>query len=186
MWDSLAVSPIDALEVMLAAVGIYFTFLVLIRLLGQRVLASMSSFDLAAVIALGAVAGRSILGYTPTLGAGVVGVGTLLAMQALTGRLRQSRRGAALVSNRPMLLMAGDEIVHENLHRAHMVESELHSKLRLGGIRNTAEVACVILESTGTVSVLRRGELIDPVLLDNIRGAEQVPAEFIQGAPPAR
>lgn len=180
MWNSLTISPIDALVVMLASVAMYFTFLILIRMLGQRVLASMSSFDLAAVIALGAVAGRAILGYTPTLGAGVIGVGTLLALQALTGRLRQTRWGAALVSNRPMLLMAGDEVIRENLHRAHMVESELHSKLRLAGIRNPAEVACVILESTGSVSVLRRGELIDPALLSNVRGVERIPPGYVR------
>lgn len=185
MWENLGVTPVEAAMVAVSAVGMYFTFLILLRLLGQRVLASMSSFDLAAIIALGAVAGRSILGYTPTLAAGVIGVGTLLAMQAITGRIRQSRRGAAVVSNRPLLLMAGHDVMAENLHRAHMVEDELHAKLRQAGVRTTSEIACVILESTGAVSVIRRGELIDPVLLDDVRDAARIPAELV-GTPPSR
>lgn len=184
VWESFAISPMEALAVVTSAVGLYLTFLILIRLLGQRVMASMSSFDLAAVIALGSVAGRAILGYTPTLVAGIIGVGTLLAMQVVTGRVRQSRRGAAIVSNRPMLLMAGCGVITKNLHQAHMVEDELHSKLRLAGVRNTSEVACVVLESTGVVSVLRRGELIDPNLLRNVEDVDRIPDELI-GIPPA-
>ncbi|WP_026534803.1 DUF421 domain-containing protein [Arthrobacter sp. H14] len=179
MWENLGISPVEALMVAVSAIGMYFTFLILIRLLGQRVLASMSSFDLAAVIALGSVAGRSILGYTPTLTAGIIGVATLLAMQAITGRIRQSRRGSAIVSNRPLLLMAGREVLIGNLHHAHMVEDELHAKLRQAGVRATSEVACVILESTGAVSVLHRGELIEPDLLRNVQDAGAIPPELI-------
>lgn len=186
MWENLAVSPVEAVLVVVSAIGMYFTFLILIRLLGQRVMASMSSFDLAAIIALGSVAGRAILGYTPNLSAGVIGVATLLAMQAITGRIRQSRRGSAVVSNRPLLLMAGRDVMTENLHRAHMVEDELHSKLRQAGVRTTAEVACVFLESTGAVSVLRRGELIDPELLRGVEQADRIPPELIRGPPPTR
>ncbi|GAB3271696.1 DUF421 domain-containing protein [Arthrobacter pigmenti] len=184
MWENLSINPLEAALVVISAVGMYFTFLILIRLLGQRVLASMSSFDLAAIIALGSIAGRSILGYTPTLTAGVIGVGTLLAMQAITGRIRQSRRGSAIVSNRPLLLMAGREVMADNLHRAHMVEDELHAKLRQAGVRTTSEVACVVLESTGAVSVLRRGELIDPQLLGNVEDASRIPSELVGTVPP--
>lgn len=182
MWERLAVTPLEALAVVLSAIGMYFTFIVLIRLLGQRVLATMSSFDLAAVIALGAVAGRAILGYTPTLGAGIIGVATLVTLQALTGRFRQTSFGASLVSSRPLLLMAGAQVLHQNLRRAHMVEGELYSKLRLAGIRAAGEVACVILESTGTVTVLRRGELIDPALLEGIRDTQLIPPELVKTA----
>jgi len=75
--------------VVMSTAGIYVTFVVLIRLIGQRALSSRSSFDFAAVIALGAVAGRVILGYTPTLLAGVIGLTSLFALQAGFGILRR-------------------------------------------------------------------------------------------------
>ena len=58
----------------------------------EPTLAGMSSFDLAATIAFGAVMGRAVLGYTPTLAAGVSGMATLLALQAAFGVLRRSSR----------------------------------------------------------------------------------------------
>ncbi len=61
----LGLSWTDAATVVVSTVGIYLGFLVLLRIVGQRALAAMSSFDFAAAIALGAVMGRAILGYTP-------------------------------------------------------------------------------------------------------------------------
>src|SRR5436305_1558716 len=82
----------DAASVVVSAVGVYLGFLILIRLIGQRALASMSSFDVAAVIALGAVMGRAVLGYTPTLLGGLLGMVTLFALQAGFSLARRSGR----------------------------------------------------------------------------------------------
>lgn len=180
MWSDLAIGPMETLNVVLSTVGIYCTFLILIRVLGQRTMATMSSFDFAAVIAMGSVAGRAILGPTPNLAAGAVGIATLFILQAVAGQIRRNRYGASAVRNQPQLLMAGPEILHQSLLRAHIVEEELHAKLRLAGVRNTSEVACVILESTGSVSVLRRGEPIDAALVAGIRDIELLPADLLR------
>ena len=52
----------DAISVVLSAIGVYLAFLILIRIVGQRALAAMSSFDFAARIAVGAIMGRAVLG----------------------------------------------------------------------------------------------------------------------------
>ncbi|MFD1213102.1 DUF421 domain-containing protein [Arthrobacter sp. GCM10027362] len=179
MWEDYGLGWADVLRIVVSAVALYAVVLLVIRVLGQRTLATMSSFDLAAVIALGAVIGRAILGYTPTLAAGLVGLVTLLALQALSGQIRRFRGAAHLVSSRPILLMAGRRMLRENMVRAHVAEEEMLAKLRLAGIRHTSEVACVVLESTGQISVLRRGQPISPGLLADVLGAEQMPAELL-------
>ena len=88
----LGLSWTDAISVVLSAIGVYLAFLILIRIVGQRALAAMSSFDFAATIAVGAIMGRAVLGYTPTLGAGVLGMATLFALQSAFGRVRWNRR----------------------------------------------------------------------------------------------
>ena len=178
MWTAYGLTWADATRVVLSAVALYALVLVMIRVMGQRTMASLSSFDLAAAVALGAVVGRAILGYTPTLAAGALGLVTLLALQAATGQLRRYRKGMALVNNKAFVLMAGGEIVSENLRRTHVSETEIISKLRLAGIRNRTEVACVILESTGQISVLRAGVPIDADFLDNVAGADLVPRSY--------
>lgn len=184
IWEHLLLTPLQAVQVVMSAVGIYIVFLLLIRLLGQRAAASLSSFDFAAVLALGAVAGRAILGYTPTLGAGVVALMTLFAMQGIVGQLRRRPWGARLVRNPPVLLMAGDRIIEDNLVRCHIIDEELWGKLREAGVRNRSEVSCVILESTGAMSILRRGALIDASTLHGVLGAELMPDALIRPADP--
>lgn len=108
----------DAATVLVSAVGIYLAFLIMLRIVGQRALAAMSSVDLAAMIAFGAVMGRAVLGYTPTLAAGVVGMATLLAMQAVFGVLRHSSRLDRILTNLPVLLMADGVVLHHHLRKA--------------------------------------------------------------------
>ncbi|TDW28432.1 DUF421 domain-containing protein [Cryobacterium psychrophilum] len=179
MWTEFGLDWVDAARVVASSIFFYVAVLLLVRFLGQRTLATLSSFDLAAIIALGAVIGRAILGDTPTLFAGLLGLATLLSLQVATGQLRRSAKVARVVSSPAVLLMAGSRLLDDNLARAHIIDSEVYSQLRLAGIRSLAEVACVILEPTGQISVLRRGETIDPRLLADVIGGELVPPTFI-------
>ena len=178
MWNSLGITPIEALWVVISSLGIYFAFYLLVHGFGQRALASWSTLDRAIVIALGSVLGRVVLGYTPTLVAGIIGLATLFGMLRLEGYLRRTKRGAYL-SSKPILLMAGEHILADGMKRARIQEDELYFKLRQDGIRNFSEVALVILEPTGDVSVLRRGLPIDRVLLRRIPGGDRIPAELL-------
>lgn len=74
--------------VMVAAVGIYLTFLVAVRLFGQRILSPLGGFDAVVIFMFGAVAGRTVLGHPPSLAAGVIGLLTLMGMEALFGAVQ--------------------------------------------------------------------------------------------------
>lgn len=173
-WYSLGITPVEALWVVVSAFGIYLSFFLLIRGFGQRALASWSTLDKAVVIALGSVVGRVILGYTPTLAAGIIGLLTMFAMLRLEGYLRRTKRGVYL-SSKPVLLMAGDQIMDGNLRKARIQHDELYFKLRQAGIRNFSEVSVVLLEPTGDVSVMRRGEPVDRELLRRVADRDRIP-----------
>ncbi|WP_437583166.1 DUF421 domain-containing protein [Paramicrobacterium sp. CJ85] len=177
MWTEYGLDWVDAIRVVVSCIVFYGGVLLLVRVLGQRTLASLSSFDLAAIIALGAVIGRAILGDTPTLFAGLLGLATLLTLQAVTGQVRRFRRAARVVNSPAVVLMAGDELQLDNMARSHVVADEVYSKLRLAGVRNRSEVACVIMEPTGQISVLRRGAPLDDDLLRGVIGAERIPRD---------
>jgi uncharacterized membrane protein YcaP (DUF421 family) len=176
----LGIEAPHALAVVLSAVGIYLAFLVLVRIFGQRVLSGMSTFDVVVTVMVGAVAGRVVLGHPPTLAAGVLGLATLFALEAGFGRIRSGVRGAAVMNAPAVLLMAGDVVLERNLHRAHVVEAELYGALRKAGVRSLREIACVVFEPSGTISVLRRGEPVDPRLLRGVRDAHLVPRELLR------
>ncbi|MEW6877748.1 hypothetical protein V3M50_09145 [Trueperella pyogenes] len=68
--ELLGITGFQALAIVLATVAMYAFLLVLLRVLGQRVSARLSTYDMAAIIIIGAIAGRATLGHTPTLAGG--------------------------------------------------------------------------------------------------------------------
>ncbi|RMB59623.1 DUF421 domain-containing protein [Tessaracoccus antarcticus] len=183
MLEKLLVTPAEGLSVVISTAALYWGFILIIRVLGQRALARISSPDLATVVALGAVIGRAALGYTPTLGAGLLALVTLFAMQAMAGQIRRFTLYPRTLNNVPWLLMAGTVPITDNLRRTHLAEEELLGQIRLAGIRHLTEVACVILETTGEISVMRRGIPIDRKLMADVRGIEHLPEQFFDDSP---
>lgn len=157
-----------AATVVVATVCVYTTFVVLVRLLGQRSLASLSSFDFACVVAFGAVLGRTVLLDDPTLIIGVIALVTFFAMQGLLGALRQNRRIDRLMNRPPVLLAADGLLLRHNMRTVHVVEDEIRQALRRAGARSLGEVQYVVLERNGAVSVVRGGRPVDPWVLDDV------------------
>lgn len=155
----------EATAVVLSAVGMYGALLVLVRLAGRRILTALSSYDLAAGIGLGAILGRTILGYTPSLPAGLIGFTTLFVLHATTRTLARSRVVDRLLGSAPVLVMSEGAVVPGALRRAQITEDDLRLALRRAGIGSYADVGAAVVERTGTVSVLRRGQAFGDVLV---------------------
>jgi uncharacterized membrane protein YcaP (DUF421 family) len=159
--------------IVLSTASIYASVIVYTRIAGLRSLASMSSFDFAATVAIGStIATVANLG-TPTA-QGLVVLGLLFVLQAVVGVARRTRV-AGVVDNQPLLLMAGAEVLHDNLRRVRVTENELMAQLRLRGVVHLQQVRAVVLESTGSVSVLTSGDPPDAALLAGVREAERIP-----------
>lgn len=163
--DSFGMSWQDAITVAATAVGLYLLFLVLVRLLGQRILTSRSSLDVMLVITLGAVLGRAILGASTDLMGGAVAVLSLLLIQAVFSRLRRWRPTEHLVRLRPVVLIWNGTILEDHVQRTRLDDADLWARMRLVGVGSPDEVALMTMESTGEISVLRRGEPIDERVL---------------------
>lgn len=163
----------DALTIAATAVGLYVLFLGLVRVLGQRILSTMSSLDVIVVITMGAVLGRAILGVSTDLLGGAVAVVSLLVIQAVFSQLRRWPPTEHLVRTRPVVLVHDGWLLAENLRRTHLDEADLWARLRVSGVRSPDEVALMTMESTGQISLIRRGEPIDPRLLQGLRGLPQ-------------
>ena len=70
----LGIEPHRIPVVMIATLGIYLAFMLLVKLFGSRVLTSITASDAVIIIMFGAVSGRVIVGNPPTLAAGIIGL----------------------------------------------------------------------------------------------------------------
>ncbi|QWC83759.1 DUF421 domain-containing protein [Nocardioidaceae bacterium] len=179
-----------ALTVVVSTTVLYFVFVGVLALSGQRLLAVPTSLELALFTVLGAVVGRSLLGPEPSLGAGLVAIATLFSLEAVSGRLRtlRSRHAEERRSHaegradkdraKAVALVVAGRPVNEELRRRRVTEVALWSVLRQAGIRSYAEVALVVLEVNGRFSVLRTGEPIHPSALAGVRDANGIRARL--------
>ena len=172
MSDQFQISGATAATVVVTTVGIYLALVLLVRLLGPRSLTSMSSFDVASVVALGAVVGRTALLTDPTLMIGIIALGTFMVMQRLLGLVRENPRVDHLVNRSPELLMLDGVLLRGQMRKAHVVEEEIRQTLRRAGVHRLADVRCVVLERNGALSVVRADEPVDPWLLADVRGLD--------------
>lgn len=163
-WERLAV-------VVISGPLVYVAVIALTRLAGVRSLAKMSTFDFAATVAIGSTVASTVTGGAP-LSVGVLALTVLFGLQYGIASLRRRNLLYGLVDNRPVLLMAGPEILEANLQHARVSRDELWSQLRLAGVRHREQVHAVVLETSGDVSVIRTGEPLDEQLLDGVSGAE--------------
>lgn len=154
--------PTDVLFTVLVTIGatvvIYLTLFSLVRVLGARTLANLSTFDFACMVAVGAVVGRTAVLAHPNLLSGIVALVTLFALQGTFGFARARTRGARLVSPRPRVLVRDGAVDVAVLRRSRITEDEMRFAVRRAGLPGLAAVGLMVLEANGTLSVVRAGE----------------------------
>jgi len=159
--------------VALSALGTYLAILAYTRLAGLRSFAQISAFDFAMTVAIGSILASVAVTSSATLVDGLIALATLYAAQALVAVGRRRLGLARVVDNRPRAVMAGRQMIHDQLRAARLSHDDVLGKLRGAGVRSLDDVAVVVLETTGTVSVIRRGAgPLDPALLRGVAGAE--------------
>ncbi len=169
-WLTASWSTIGILA--LKAAGTYAAIVVFVRIAGLRSFSKMSSFDFAVTVAFGSVLASAVLGRTPPLAQVVVALLLLFALQALVAWGRRWEPFARAVDNRPLLLMAGPEVIDENLRTARVTRGDIAEKLRESNVIDMRQVRAVVMETTGDIAVLHAdpdGPPLDPALLDGVR-----------------
>jgi len=86
----------------------------------------------------------------------------------------RTERAERTVDNRPLVLMAGPQVMHDHLVAGRVTLDDLRGKLREAGVTRRDEVQLVILETTGDISVLTGREPVEPWLLEGVRGTGEL------------
>lgn len=145
------------LRVALMGVMAYVALVVMLRVSGRRTLSKMNAFDLVVTVALGSILATVILNPGVTLAQGSLAFGLLIAMQYLltwsSVRWPWVRR---LVTGEPALLLYHGKPLPGALRRARVTHDELRAAVRAAGLISLDEVEAIVLETEGSLSVVRR------------------------------
>ena len=92
----------------------------------------------------------------------------------------EESEGSRAVMNGNELVMAGPEILHENLKNVRMTENDLYAKLRQANVTRRDQIRAVVMETTGDVSVLHAdpdGQPLEDELLYGVENADRLREE---------
>ncbi len=150
----------------------YLCLVVLLRVSGKRTLSKMNAFDFVVTIALGSTLATILLNKDTSLAEGVLALGLLVGLQFLitwtSVRVRWMRK---LVTGEPTLLLHRGRMLGDALRRTRVTETEVLAALRSRGCAALQDAEAVVLETDGSLSVVRRSDPSEPAA-STLRGVK--------------
>ena len=137
------------------AVAVYVLFLVTVRALGKRTIGNFSAFDLLVALMLSEVVDEIIYGDVQFLqGTAVIAVigGLAYADEWLVYGSRTMRR---LIEGTPTIVVRDGEFDRHGMRKERMNEMDVLGHLRMQGINDMREVRLAVVETDGSLSVLK-------------------------------
>lgn len=155
-WDNLG-------RVLAVGVLAYIGLILLLRLSGNRTLSKMNSFDLVVTVAFGSTLSSLLISKDVTLAQGLVAIALLVFLQyAITWLSVRSGFISQAVKTRPTLIVRDGRFLPAAMKKVRVTEDEVRGALREKGLGGMEQVAAVVLDTDGKLSVIsmaKRGSL---------------------------
>ena len=137
-----------------------YTYLILVlRLAGKRSLAKLNAFDFVVTVALGSTLATVLLTSDVAFLEGALAFAMLALLQWTVSRLSIAwPEFRKLVRSQPRLLLENGCYFREAMTDERITEDEIESVVRSAGIGRLDEVGAVVLETDGSLSVIRFSE----------------------------
>ncbi|WP_141327266.1 DUF421 domain-containing protein [Myxococcus sp. AB025B] len=147
----------DLGRVLLVGGAAYVALVLMLRLSGPRTLSKLNAFDLVVTVALGSTLATVLLSSDVSLAEGLLAFAVLIGLQFLVTWTSVRWRGFnKLVKSEPVMLVHQGRLLPLAMRRARVVEDEVRSVLREQGVARLEEVEAVVLETDGSMSVIRQ------------------------------
>src|SRR5690606_19534039 len=159
----------------------YLGLVLLLRISGKQSLAKRSAYGFVVTVALGSVLASALLSQDVALADGLAALAVLLGLQfvlALTGsRFDPVQR---MATSQPTLLLKDGKVDEQVLLDERVSIAEIRAAARQHGHASLEDIAAVILESDGSLSVLSRLDGSGSALTD-VRGLDSAGRERTGG-----
>jgi uncharacterized membrane protein YcaP (DUF421 family) len=129
-----------------------------LRLAERRTLTQLNVFDLAVSIAVGAIVGRTATSSTTSFATGATALITMLLAHRGVAVLRRRGLLGRLLDRPPLLLIAHGRPRPEALKPAGLTERDLWRLLRQAGESEPDNLAYMLYEEHGVVTLIRPGQ----------------------------
>ena len=144
-------------EYVLRALLIYGFLLIILRLTGKRQVGQLAPFDLVLLLVLSNAVQNSMNAGDNTVGAGLVLVLTLVAVNGLVGWMTwRHKRMETFFEGSPQILVHNGLVDERKLASERITRHELMAAVRQAGVTDLGEVRVAILETNGRINVIAK------------------------------
>jgi uncharacterized membrane protein YcaP (DUF421 family) len=154
-WAEVFVPDKSLLESFLRGTAVYFTLLILVRVVPKRQIGSVGLTDVLLLVLLSECVSQALNNNSPSVANGAMAVLALLfwnfVLDWLAYRWPWFRN---VLEPRPVQLVRDGELLPKNMQKEHLAEDELLPQLRQKGFDGLESIKAVFLESEGKVSVV--------------------------------
>ncbi|MCV7153355.1 DUF421 domain-containing protein [Mycolicibacterium pyrenivorans] len=165
---------IDIVRVLLVGSAAYVTLIAVLRISGKRTLAKLNAFDLVVTVAVGSTLATILLNTDVSFAEGATAFALLATLQFLAATV-SSRLGAgrSVLTARPTLLVSQGRLLDDALRRQRVSADEIRQAIRSSGQGDVSQIAAVVLETDGTLSVIAGDKIGD---WSALAGVPDIPA----------
>ncbi|TDH58761.1 DUF421 domain-containing protein [Dankookia rubra] len=162
------------LRVLVVGTLAYAALVLLLRVSGKRTLAKLNAFDLIVTVALGSTLATVLLSKSVALVEGLTAFTLLAGLQYLVAWLSvRSPRFGDLVKSEPTLLLHRGRFLDGAMRVQRVTRAEVLAALRGSGIAEAGQVAAVVLETDGSLSVIPNAGRSESIgTLDGVEAAD--------------
>ena len=147
------------LRVLVVGVSAYVGLVVLLRISGKRTLSKLNAFDFVVTVALGSTLATVLLSRDVALVEGLVAFALLIGLQAVITALSvRSKTVSRLVKAEPRLLYFDGRFLDGAMHSERVTRDEVVASVRGQGLSRLDAVLAVVLETDGSLNVVKRSD----------------------------
>ncbi len=166
---------IDLLDIIFRTVVLYGVILIIFRLMGKREIGELSILDLVVFIMMGEMAAVAIEQHNSPLMYTIVPMMILLLIQTGMAYFSlKSKKFREIIDGKPSIIINHGKIDREEMKKQRYNIDDLLMQLREKDIKNIADVEFAILETSGSLSVIKKdkkrkkGSLTLPLIIDGV------------------
>jgi uncharacterized membrane protein YcaP (DUF421 family) len=162
MIQSMTHMSVPWIEFVIRALGVYLFILLLLRLSGKRQLGQMSTTEFVALLLISNAVQNAMNAGDNSLTGGFILAAVLVFLSWLGSVFTfKSKTCRKILEGTPTLLIHQGKIISKNLAQELLTPTDLKILLRKQGVHSFSEVASGVLESDGSLSLLKINEKHD-------------------------
>lgn len=147
-------------EFLARGIAVYLFILLLLRLGGRKQVGQLSPFDFVLLLIISNAVQNSMNGGDNSLIGGMLIALSLVTTNWLLGYFNLKNRSFShFVEGKPEVFIHNGKLFEEVLNKENISHEQLKAVLRKNGVLHIEEVRYGVIESTGDISIIKKGQL---------------------------